>query len=528
MSASRSVASLRAFKATAAGGESLADRTRRLEQRCTRERAAREEAERILEAKSLELFELNQHLLHLNNDLEARVAIRTAALSKAKKTALDLLETDHLTKLSSRYRFHRQMRKLFDRAVAGNGRIALLLIDIDHFKTINDTYGHGYGDELLVQVAARISVAARRRDQVSRLGGDELAILLDDTGKDDAEAVAQRVIECLKPGFAIRGVTIQCTASVGIACFPQHANCPEELQRAADLALYKAKVNGRNRSEAFTHCLLEDYDLRHRRETQLKHSVASSEIEVWYQPIVDLRTGRTTAVEALARMRGQDGEYLPPGMFIPLAEEIGLIRDLGRQVLQRSVSQAQKWVDAGLIDKVAVNVSTHEFLAPGFVCDVLDALAGANLSGDHLVLEITESVMMARLDIVQTIMKRLRKKGVEFALDDFGSGYTNLAYLRQLPVTKLKLDRSLLFNLVKDSKAQAIVRYVITLCKELEIVTVCEGVETVGQLEFVRSVGCDLAQGYLLGRPTTGEAAAENLRQGRHRLGTAVASLLQD
>lgn len=523
MSASLSLVSPRPRAPRAGREPALADRLRRLEQRCARERAAREEAERILEAKSLELFELNQHLLHLNNDLEARVAARTASLAKAKKAAVDLLETDHLTKLSSRYRFHQQMRRSFEHAAAGHGRVALMLIDIDRFKAINDTYGHDYGDQLLVQVAARISAASRRRDHVSRLGGDELAILLNDSGADDAETVAQRVLECFKAAFTIQGVTIQCTASIGIACFPEHANSPEELQRAADLALYKAKVEGRGRSAAFTHRLLEDHDLRHWREAELKHSIESCEVEVWYQPIVDLRTGRPRAVEALARMKGRGGEYLPPDVFIPLAEEIGLIHDLGRQVLQRSVGRAREWVDAGLIDKISVNVSADEFLAPNFVEEVLEALAAANMSGDRLVLEITESVMMARLDVAGGIMNRLKERGVAFALDDFGCGYSNLAYLRQLPITTVKLDQSLLSD-VEDAKAQAIVRYVVALCRELGIVTVCEGVETIAQLDFIRSIGCDHAQGYLLGRPTPGEMTAESLQEQRASAISTVAS----
>lgn len=496
--------------------EILLERLIRMERRCARERAAREEAERLLEAKSLELFEINQNLVRLNDELEARVSSRTAALSRAKKAALDLVDTDQLTRLSSRYRFHQQLRRKFEHAATTDGRLALLLIDIDHFKAVNDTYGHGHGDELLVQVAARLAVAARRRDYVSRLGGDELAILLEDTGQDGAEAVVERVLECFQASFHILGITISCTASIGIATYPEHAFSPEELQRAADLALYRAKADGRNRSAVFKDHLLEDHQLRHRHEAELKHSITSSEIEVWYQPIVDLRTGRNRAIEALARIKGQDGKYLPPNVFIPLAEEIGLIRDLGRQVLRKSVSQAQHWISDGLVDLVTVNVSAEEFLAHGFADDVLEALASANMPGDRLVMEITESVMMIRLDAVQEIMHGLSTKGVSFALDDFGCGYTNLAYLRQLPIRKVKLDISLLADVADDVRAQAIVRHVVSLCKELESVTVCEGVETWDQLQFIRSIGCDLGQGYLLGRPMPAEIAAKVLLEGRN------------
>lgn len=484
-----------------------------MERRCARERSARHEAERLLESKSLELFEMNQRLLQLNDNLEDRIAARTAALSIAKKAAMDLVEVDYLTKLSSRYRFHQQLKRTFDHAAASGGGIALLLIDLDGFKAINDTYGHGYGDELLVQVAARLTVIARRRDLVSRLGGDELAIVIEDSGNDDAGAVAERILESFRAAFTIGGVTINCTVSIGIACFPEHASNPGELQRAADLALYKAKEEGRNRVAVYADCLLENHQLRHRREIELKHTIGSCEIEVWYQPIIDLRTGRTRALEALARMKGADGDYLPPSVFIPLAEEIGIIRDLGRQVLRRSVSETKQWIDAGLIDKVAVNVSADEFLADGFAEDVCEALDSANMLGDCLILEVTESVMMTRLEVVRDIMSRLSQRGVTFALDDFGCGYTNLSYLRQLPVEEVKLDLSLLAYVAHDARAQAIVRHVMSLCKELGFITVCEGVETIEQLQFIKSIGCDLGQGYLLGRPASGEDMVLNLQK---------------
>ena len=518
MSASLLIAVAKSGAAITDPHEEFLERICRMERRCARERSARHEAERLLEIKSLELFEINRRLLRLNEDLEARVASRTASLSNAKKAALQLVEVDYLTKLASRYQFHKQLERTFEHAAASEGRIALLLIDIDGFKAINDTYGHGYGDELLVQVAARLTVVARRRDLVSRLGGDELAIVIEDSGTDEAGAAAERILESFRSAFTIDGVTIHCTASIGIACFPEHAHTPEELQRAAYLALYKAKVEGRNRIAVFSDHLLENHQLRHRREIELKHSITSCKIEVWFQPIIDLSTGRTTVVEALARMKGADGDYLPPSVFIPMAEEIGIIRDLGRQVLRSSVRQTKQWIDRGLIDQVAVNVSANEFLASSFTEDVFEALDSANMAGDRLILEITESVMVTRLEVVRDIMNRLSQRGVSFALDDFGCGYTNLAYLRQLPVSKVKLDLSLLAYVAEDPKAQAIVRHVVSLCKELGSLTVCEGVETIEQLQFIRSIGCDFGQGYMLGRPASGEDMVVNLQKDSRHL----------
>lgn len=514
MSASKSIVTARPRLEVTQVEEGLHERLQRLEQRCARERAAREEAEQLLEKKSFELFRINQHLRELNNDLEVRVASRTAALSRAKRAALDLVEIDQLTKLSSRYSFHKELKERFESAAANNEPFALLLIDIDRFKAINDTYGHGYGDALLVQVAARLTVAARRGDFVARVGGDELAMLLMDSTTDDAGIIAERLLRCFEPPFSIEGVTIRCSASIGIACFPDHADTPEDLQRTADLALYKAKADGRGTCAVFSSNMMENHQLRYRREAELKHSILSSEIEVWYQPIVDLGSGRTHAVEALARMKDQEGHYLPPSVFIPLAEEIGLIRDLDRQVLRQSVCQAKSWIEAGLVDLVTVNVSADEFLAASFADDVLDALRDADLPGTCLMLEITESVMIAQLNIVRAVMVRLSERGVSFALDDFGCGYTNLAYLRQLPVRKVKLDLSLLEDVVTDHKAQAIVRSIVSLCSDLGSTAVCEGIETEAQLRFVQSIGCVLGQGYLLSRPLPVSQAGDFLRHG--------------
>lgn len=518
MSASKSIASARSHLAAGCRSDGQHERMRRLEKRCARERAAREEAEQLLESKSLELFSINQHLIELNNDLEARVASRTAALSKAKRAALNLVEVDQLTKLSSRYRFHHKLKQCFDTALVNREPFGLLLIDIDRFKIINDTFGHAYGDALLVQVAARLTVAARRGDFVARLGGDELAMLLMDSSGEDAGVIAQRILSCFEPPFNVEGVTIRCSASVGIACFPDHADSAEDLQRAADLALYQAKEDGRGRCAVFSSSLMANHQLRYRREADLKHSIVSSEIEVWYQPIVDLRDGRNIAIEALARMKDQNGDYLPPSVFIPLAEEIGLIRDLGRQVLRQSVGQSRSWIEAGLVNKVTVNVSADEFLATGFADDVLDSLREAKLPGACLMLEITESVMIARLSVVQGVMARLGEHGVTFALDDFGCGYTNLEYLRHLPVSKVKLDLSLLKEVATDRKAQAIVRSIVSLCGELGSLAVCEGIETPEQLSFVQSTGCMRGQGYLLSRPLPPDLAIDYLRQGKNRV----------
>ena len=473
----------------------------RLLKRCERERRARMEAERILESKSLEVFRLNQDLLSLNARLESRVVERTKELVRAKQAALQLLETDHLTKVSSRYRYNRQLENYVMEAMASGQPFCLLLLDVDNFKQINDTYGHAYGDELLIQVAARMSVVARQNDQVARLGGDELAILAAGTDSAGGAALAERLQRDFVPAFNLLGTTIRCTLSIGVAAFPAHADCPETLQRAADLALYKAKQDGRCKSVVFDPKLLESHRIRYLRELQLKRSVASREIEAWYQPIVDLKSGRIRGVEALARFRGDDGEYIRPDIFIPLAEECGLIHELGRAVLRRALDESRTWIGDGLLTKVSVNVSPSELIEPGFASDVLDTLSDTRVSSRNLVLEITEEVMLGDLEVAGRVVNELVARGVSFFIDDFGLGYTNLSYLRKLPLSGIKLDRSLIADVGSDTNAQAIVRHMAALCTDLGLLTVCEGIETTSQNNVVQSLGCHLAQGYMFGQP---------------------------
>ncbi len=468
----------------------------RLERRCARERRAREEAERILEGKSLEVFELNQDLITLNTHLETKVLERTQELVEAKQAAMHLLETDHLTKVSSRYRYNRQLNTYASQATKAGRPFCLLLVDVDNFKQVNDTYGHAYGDELLVQIAARMSAVARQNDQVARLGGDELAILAADTDSDGGAALADRLQRDFGPAFNLFGSTVKCTLSIGVASYPQDADCPETLQRAADLALYKAKQDGRRKSVVFDRALLESHRLRYLRELDLKRSIATREIEAWYQPVIDLRSGQITGLEALARFRASDGSYVRPDVFIPMAEECGLIHELGRIVLHRALNETRSLAEQGLVTKVAVNVSPSELVEPGFAEDVMAALAEACADRGTLVLEITEEMMLSDIDAALAVVKRLVEYGVAFVIDDFGCGYTNFSYLRSLPLSGIKLDRSLIANIEQDRTAQAVVRHVTALCHELGLFTVCEGVETAAQRSIVQSFGCTLAQGY--------------------------------
>lgn len=485
----------------------MEDRLRRLELRVAREHMARTEAERILESKSLELFAANQGLLQLNAELEERVRLRTEELDLARRSALELVESDHLTSIPSRFCFSRTLEESLERT-AGNGRlIGLLLIDIDDFKLVNDTYGHGHGDILLKEIAGRLRAIARRGELVARIGGDEFAVILEASARGSLESAAERFAAAFRLPVTILGVPLQTGGSMGLAISPEHSTSGADLQRFADLALYKVKARGGGGLAVFERSLLDSYQRRQRIENEFRAAVASGGIDLSYQPILSLASGRIEAVEALARWSDSHFDEINPCVFVPLAEQCGLIREVGRTLLNKALGQTKDWVDRQLIDKVNVNVSPIELLDDGFAEDVLAALEQNQFDAGRLVLEITEGVVLRNVSLAKTVMTRLCDRGVTFALDDFGVGYSNLSSLTRLPISVLKIDRSLLLDVETDPSAQVIIRNIVALCHDLGVRAVSEGAERAGQLNFLRSIGCDSVQGFLCGRPVNAALA---------------------
>jgi diguanylate cyclase (GGDEF)-like protein len=393
------------------------------------------------------------------------------------------------------------MARLAEAVARGDGPVTAVLIDLDGFKNVNDTLGHHGGDALLRQVAARLRECVRDGDTVARLGGDEFAVVLPDAVAADGAAVARRVLAALRRPIAVGGQETRIGASIGIAELDGHIG-PDDLLADADIAMYAAKRAGKGRLTLFEPEMRERALARSRIEQQLARAVALGQVEVHYQPIVDLVGRSVVAVEALARWRLSPEEVIGPAAFIPVAEETGLIVEIGAEVLRTACRTVRDWratvpgaADLGL----TVNVSGLQLLAGDFSLQVADALARTGLPAEALTLEITESVLLEDSDTLAAELARIKTLGVRLAMDDFGAGYSSLSSLRRFPVDTLKIDR--MFLDLGAGDPAPLVRAVAELGRSLGLTVVAEGVETVEQLALVRAAHCDAAQGFLLSRP---------------------------
>jgi diguanylate cyclase (GGDEF)-like protein len=414
-----------------------------------------------------------------------------------------LAHHDLLTGLGNRLALDRRLTVLLGN-LEGHNEFAVLCLDLDEFKVVNDTLGHAAGDALLVHIAARLRSCIRDDDQVCRMGGDEFAIIQNrPTSRGDAENLAVRVLEIVGAPYQLEEGQVSIGLSIGIA-FPPHGTVnPDQLLKRADIALYSAKADGRGTYRFYEPAMEEHLKAAQIFEADLASSVSNAELELAYQPVIDLATNRVTAFEALLRWRHPKRGLLMPMEFIPFAEDAGLIVPIGEWALQQACLEAAKWPDQIM---VAVNVSASEFRSEGLPERVSAALLRAGLDSRRLELEITESVLLQNSDANLTVLQRLRQLGVKIALDDFGIGYSSLAYLRKFPFTRIKIDRSFVGDLEAESESQVIVRAIADLGHNLGIEITAEGVETQKQLDLIRSKGCTAAQGYLFSRPVPAHA----------------------
>lgn len=406
---------------------------------------------------------------------------------------------DALTGLSNRLLFHERLREALEQQQRRGDEVALLCLDLDHFKQVNDTLGHPAGDALLIAVAKRLLACVRENDVVARLGGDEFAILQRDAGQPEhAGALARRVIETLSAPYNIGEDRIVIGASVGIVIATPDLSSADLLLRSADIALYRAKGSGRGAFCIFEEVMNEQMQERREVELDLREALSRNEFEIFYQPVFNLKAQRVAGFEALLRWRHAKRGLVSPLEFIPIIEELGLIMVIGEWVMAQACQEAVTW--PGDV-KVAVNLSPVQFRSAGLVDAVQRALEGSGLPAQRLELEITESVLLEGSETVLSTLHKLRALGLRTALDDFGTGYSSLSYLRSFPFDKLKIDQSFVREMTSNPDCMAIVIAVLNLAHELGMTTTVEGVETEEQLELLRRTGCTEVQGFLFDRP---------------------------
>jgi diguanylate cyclase (GGDEF)-like protein/PAS domain S-box-containing protein len=427
-----------------------------------------------------------------------------------------LAQHDGLTDLPNRLLFNDRLTQAISLAERNRQRLAVLFVDVDHFKRVNDSMGHHVGDHLLRSIAQRLLACVRRSDTVSRQGGDEFVILLSEMSQPAHVAVsAEKVLLALSTPHRIDHRDLRVTASIGIAIYPDDGQDAETLLRHADLAMYHAKEQGRNNSQFFQPQLNAQAAERQSLENDLHHALERQEFVLHYQPKVDLRTCMLTGVEALIRWRHPQRGLVPPAKFIPIARDCGLIVSIGRWVLREACRRARLWQDNGLpISRVAVNVSTVELRAADFVSGIRNILAVTGLDPAHLELELAETILNQDAASIAQALKSLTDLGLHLALDEFGTGYSSLSHLKHFPQGTLKIDSSFIRDLATDGESASIVKAIISMARSLRMRVVAAGIETRQQLAILQACDCPEGQGYYFGQPMAAAELLQYLQRG--------------
>ena len=428
--------------------------------------------------------------------------------SKAQAQRLEYLARhDPLTNLPNRLALDARLTEVIDGCVPGIDRLALLVIDLDHFKTINDSLGHAAGDRLLGELARRLAAEMGAAHRLFRLGGDEFVVFVEQLdGEEALIELSSRLIRVTGEPLEIDGHVLHVTPSIGISLYPEDGRDAQALIRNADTAMYYAKANGRANYKFFTEPMSAAATQRLHLESALWRALAENQLVLHYQPQIDLLAGKVVGVEALVRWRHPQRGLIGPAEFIPVAEECGLILPLGHWVLLTACRQGKAWLDQGIdMGEMAVNISAHQFRQPEFVQSVRRILAETGLPPSRLELEITESTVMHGVDDAIATLTELRSMGIRLAIDDFGTGYSSLAYLRRFPLDRLKIDRSFLADIDTDRDAASLLTSIVLLGRSLGLQLVAEGVERFAQAEFLRTLECERVQGFHFYQPVTAE-----------------------
>ncbi|MCG2632913.1 EAL domain-containing protein [Bradyrhizobium sp. WYCCWR 13023] len=411
---------------------------------------------------------------------------------------------DPLTHLPNRFAFNETLDAALRRLTLSGEEFAVLLLDLDRFKEVNDRFGHPAGDEFLVQVASRLQRCTRAAEHVARIGGDEFALVMANlTRPEDALEIAERFVAAFTEPFLIEGCEFVGATSVGIVLVPRDGNTALDIMKNADAALYRAKKAGPGTVRFFEEA--DDKVSRDRKALQadLAGAIARDELFLVFQPFLDLDENRITGFEALLRWQHPSRGLVPPSEFIPIAEETGLIHEIGEWVIRRACATLKEWPED---IRVAVNFSAAQFQNNGILQTIVQALADAKVAPDRLEIEITESMLLSKYGSAASILNALLELGATVALDDFGTGFSSLTYLRKLPFSRIKIDQSFIRDMLVQPDCAAIVKSVVSLARDLNIEVVAEGVETADQLDYLRQIACDEVQGYLIGRPVSADA----------------------
>jgi diguanylate cyclase (GGDEF)-like protein len=425
-----------------------------------------------------------------------------------------LASHDSLTRLPNREMFNGLLHHAIEAACRHRRRFAVLFIDLDRFKVINDSLGHDAGDILLVEIANRLRQTLRSSDVVARLGGDEFVVILEEAAEShDVERIASNLLSVLSQPLQLSGHECHATASIGIAMYPADGPDAQTLTKNADMAMYLAKEDGKNGFRFFTKEVKTQPIERLTLESALRRALERDQFALHYQPKVDMATGQITGVEALLRWTHPELGVLPPAQFIPLAEETGLIVPVGRWVLKEACAQNMAWQRGGLRPvSMAVNLSPRQFVDEHLLQDIDEALAASGMSAVLLQLEVTESMVMRNVSRAVKVLDAIQRRGIRLAIDDFGTGYSSMSLMKQFPIDTIKIDRSFVRDLPDDSEDKAIAQAIISMGKALGMTVVAEGVETAEQQTFLRDHACDEMQGFLFSKPLPPQQLAELLR----------------
>lgn len=466
--------------------------------------ARREAAEAVARARDeleLRVQERTAELAGANALLQAEIVERRQVEARVHHMAYH----DSLTGLPNRALLSDRLDRAMLAAQRFDRKLAVMFIDLDRFKTINDSLGHMTGDQLLKEVASRLCRAVRASDTVARLGGDEFVVLVPGIRlPDEAGQVAEKIIEALSEGFPLEGRNLHITPSIGISMYPDDGGDVEALMRNADSAMYHAKASGRNNHQFFKEVMNQTAARHFELESSLRGALAANEFELYFQPIMDIGTRRLHAMEVLLRWRrgGTEGELVTPDQFIPIIEENGMIVPVGEWVIRQACEQIMLWQRQGMVPvPLAVNLSPRQFMHRGLLASVRAILEDTGIAPSMIEFEITETALMQHGEQTLEILGHINAMGIRLSIDDFGTGYSSLAYLKRFPVKKIKIDRAFIKDLEQSAEDRAIVAAIIALSDSLQLSVVAEGVETEGQYALLQRHGCQFAQGYLFSQP---------------------------